>query len=171
MGWTTVLFIIVGAIGLGLLALAMLGGELFDFDGADTVLSTEVVAAVLAGFGFTAAFVSALPGVDLPLALLAIIGAIGAVPVAYLAWLLTGRARNMPTDATPNRTDLVGRSGLVVTEIRAGGYGEVRVRIGGQQVKLNALADDPIPAGRFVLVVEAPSDTSVKVRLIGQERN
>ncbi|MCP2326098.1 membrane protein implicated in regulation of membrane protease activity [Hamadaea flava] len=171
MGWTTVLFIIVGAVGLGLLALSMLGGELFDFDGADSVLSIEVVAAVLAGFGFTAAFISALPGVDLPLALVAALGAIAAVPVAYLAWLLTGRARNMPTDATPNRTDLVGRPGVVVTEIRAGGYGEVRVRIGGQQVKLNALADEPLPAGVHVLVVEAPSDTSVKVRLADPERN
>jgi len=171
MGWATIVFIVIGAIGLGLLATAMLGGELFDFDGADTVLSVEVVAAVLAGFGFTAAFVSALPGVDLPVALLAVIGAIGAVPVAYLAWLLTGRARNMPTDATPNRTDLVGRPGVVVTEIRAGAYGEVRVRIGGQQVKLNALADDPVPAGTPVVVVEAPSDTSVKVQPADQGRN
>jgi len=162
MGLATIVFIVIGALGLGLLALAMLGGELFD--SGDTIVSVEVVAAVLAGFGFSAAFASALPGVNLPVAVTAIIGAVGAVPVAYLAWLLTGRARNMPTDATPNRTDLVGRRGVVITEIRGGGYGEVRVRIGGQQVKLNALADEPLPMGSHVLVVEAPSDTSVKVR-------
>lgn len=166
MGLATIIFIVIGVIGLGLLALAMLGGELLDgFDlGADSILSIEVVAAVLAGFGFTAAFASALPGVDLPVAVTAVSGAVGAVPVAYLAWLLTGRARNMPTDATPNRTDLVGLPGVVVTEIRAAGYGEVRVRIGGQQVKLNALADEPIAAGAHIVVIEAPSDTSVKVQ-------
>ncbi|NUT31477.1 MAG: hypothetical protein HOV79_00230 [Hamadaea sp.] len=166
MGLATIIFIVVGVIGLGLLALAMLGGEILDgFDlGADSILSVEVLAAVLAGFGFTAAFASALPGVDLPVAVAAIIGVVGAVPVAYLAWLLTGRARNMPTDATPTRADLVGRPGVVVTEIRTAGYGEVRVRIGGQQVKLNALADEPIAAGVHVIVVEAPSDTSVKVQ-------
>jgi membrane protein implicated in regulation of membrane protease activity len=69
----------------------------------------------------------------------------------------------MRTDATPNRTDLVGRKGVVVTEIRDGVYGEVRVRIGGQQVKLNAQSDVPVAAGAYVTVTEAPSDTSVRV--------
>ena len=69
----------------------------------------------------------------------------------------------MRTDATPTRDDLVGALGVVVTPIPASGYGEVRVRLGGQPVKLNARADQPVPLGAQVFVVEAPSDTSVIV--------
>lgn len=161
MGIATVVFLAVGVLGLGILAVSMLGGEIFD--DSDSIVSVEIIAAVLSGFGFTAAFASLLPGIDLPAAICIIIGVLGAVPVAYLAWLLTRGARRMRTDATPNRTDLVGRQGVVVTEIRAGAYGEVRVRIGGQQIKLNAQADQPLAAGAFVVVAEAPSDTSVRV--------
>lgn len=161
MGVAIILFLAVGALGLVLLGVAMLGGEIFD--DSDTIISVEIVAAVLSGFGFTAAFAAALPGVDLPTAVCIIIGVLGAVPVAYFAWLLTRGARRMHTDATPSRSDLVGRKGVVVTEIRDAAYGEVRVRIGGQQVKFNALADQPLAAGVHVRVTEAPSDTSVRV--------
>ena len=71
----------------------------------------------------------------------------------------------MRTDATPTRTDLVGRLGVVVTPIPAEGYGEVRITIGGQPVKLYAKADHPVPLGARVFVVEAPSDTSVVVEV------
>jgi len=161
MGIAIVVFLAVGVLGLAILAVAMLGGAIFD--DSDSLVSVEIIAAVLSGFGFTAAFAAILPGVDLPAAICIIIGVLGAVPVAYFAWLMTSRARRMRTDATPNRADLVGRAGVVVTEIRAGAYGEVRVRIGGQQVKLNAQADGPVATGVHITVTEAPSDTSVRV--------
>jgi membrane protein implicated in regulation of membrane protease activity len=69
----------------------------------------------------------------------------------------------MRTDATPTRADLVGRLGVVVTPINPGGYGEVRVSLGGQPVKLNARSDQHVPLGARVFVVEAISDTSVIV--------
>jgi membrane protein implicated in regulation of membrane protease activity len=91
-------------------------------------------------------------------------GALAAVPAAWLAWRLSRAARNMRTDATPQRQHLVGSLGVVVTPVPAGaGYGEVRVRLGGQPVKLNARADRAIAAGARVFVVEAPSETSVVV--------
>ena len=161
MGIAIVVFLAVGVLGLAILGVAMFSGEIFD--DSSSIISVEIIAAVLSGFGFTAAFAAALPGVDLPAAICIIIGVLGAVPVAYFAWLLTSRARRMRTDATPNRVDLVGREGVVVTEIRQDSYGEVRVRIGGQQVKLNALADAPVASGVHVRVTEAPSDTSVRV--------
>jgi membrane protein implicated in regulation of membrane protease activity len=167
MGIAVIVFLAVGVLGLALLGVAMLGGEIFD--DSSSIVSVEIIAAVLSGFGFSAAFAAALPGVDLPAAICIIIGVLGAVPVAYFAWLLTSRARKMRTDATPNRTDLVGRKGVVVTEIRDGVYGEVRVRIGGQQVKLNALADGPVATGVHIVVTEAPSDTSVRVTPLSQE--
>lgn len=161
MGIASIVFLAVGVLGLAILGVAMLGGEIFD--DSNSIVSVEIVAAVLSGFGFTAAFAAALPGVNLPAAICVILGVLGAVPVAYFAWLLTSRARRMHTDATPNRVDLVGREGVVVTEIREGAYGEVRVRIGGQQVKLNAQADRPVPTGVHIRVTAAPSDTSVRV--------
>ncbi len=161
MGIAVIVFLAIGVLGLGILGIAMFGGEIFD--DSSSIVSVEIIAAVLSGFGFTAAVAASLPGVDLPEVVSIIIGVLGAVPVAYFAWLLTGRARRMHTDATPNRVDLVGREGVVVTEIRQGSYGEVRVRIGGQQVKLNALADAPVASGVHVRVTEAPSDTSVRV--------
>ena len=70
-------------------------------------------------------------------------GVLAAVPTGWLASRLARAARNMRTDATPTRADLVGALGVVVTPIPADGYGEVRIRLGGQPVKLNARADQP----------------------------
>ncbi|MFD0786472.1 NfeD family protein, partial [Micromonospora azadirachtae] len=72
-------------------------------------------------------------------------------------------ARRMRTDATPTRNDLVGAVGLVVTPVPVNGYGEVRIRLAGQPVKLNARADQAIAVGTRIFVVEALSETSVHV--------
>jgi len=90
-------------------------------------------------------------------------GALAAVPTGWLAARLSRAARNMRTDATPTRDHLAGAIGLVVTPIPSGGYGEVRVRLAGQPVKLNARADGPMPVGTRIFVVEALSETSVHV--------
>jgi hypothetical protein len=52
---------------------------------------------------------------------------------------------------------------VVVTPIPNAGYGEVRVRVGGQPVKLNARAERPIALGAQIFVVEALTETSVLV--------
>jgi len=52
---------------------------------------------------------------------------------------------------------------VIVTPIPAQGYGEVRISIGGQPVKLNARSDQAVSLGARVFVIEAPSDTSVVV--------
>jgi membrane protein implicated in regulation of membrane protease activity len=90
-------------------------------------------------------------------------GLVAALPAAYLAVRLSRWARDIHTDATPTRADLVGSLGVVVTPIPHRGYGEVRVRVAGLPVKLNARADRPLPLGTEVFVIEAPSDTSVVV--------
>lgn len=163
----TLIFLIIGGAGVAVLALALLGGELVhfanpDFDGP---FSLETVAGFAGALGFGAAIANELIGGDDP-ALIAVatgIGALAALPVAWLASRLGRSARNMPTDATPTRSDLVGSLGLVVTPIPAAGYGEVRVRVAGQPVKLSAKAERPIPIGAQVFVVEALSETSVFV--------
>jgi membrane-bound ClpP family serine protease len=124
---------------------------------------------VLSGFAGAFGFAGAI-GYELlnsrtaaPALAAAAVGVVAAVPTGYLAWRLSRAARSMRTDATPTRADLIGTLGVVVTAIPGQGYGEVRVRLGGVPVKLNARAERPIPMGAQVFVIEAPSDTSVVV--------
>jgi membrane protein implicated in regulation of membrane protease activity len=164
----TVVFLVIGGVAVAVLALALVGGELLHFGHPEAggAVSTEVAAGFVGAFGFAGAAAAELLGARTPgmMAAAAAIGALAAVPAAWLAWRLSRAARNMRTDATPQRQHLVGSIGVVVTPVPAGtGYGEVRVRLGGQPVKLNARADRAIPAGAQVFVIEAPSETSVVV--------
>lgn len=162
MSGITATFLVIGGIGVLILALAVLGAELLHFghwDVADGPWSVEAIAGFAGAFGFAGAIASEVAGTGPAV----VIGALAAVPTAWLALRLSRAARNMRTDATPTRADLVGSLGVVVTAIPAQGYGEVRVRLGGQPVKLNARADGPIPMGAEIFVVDAPSDTSVIV--------
>lgn len=167
MSTATLVFLVIGGAGLAVLALGLLGTEILHFGHPDVdgPMSLEAVAGFVGAFGFTAAIVSELLHTDSPglVAAAAGAGAIAAVPAAWLALKLSRAARDMHTDPTPTRNDLVGALGVVVTPVPARGYGEVRVRLAGQPVKLNARADKPIPAGAQVFVIEAPSDTSVVV--------
>ncbi|MDO3705559.1 hypothetical protein Q3W71_28210 [Micromonospora sp. C28SCA-DRY-2] len=163
----TLLFLIIGGIGVGVLALALLGTELLHFGQPDLdgPVSVEAVAGFVGALGFGAAIVNELLGGGGPGAIAAAVagGVLAAVPTAWVAARLGRAARDMPTDATPNRHHLVGALGLVVTPVPVDGYGEVRVRVAGQPVKLNARADRPIPVGAQIFVVEALSETSVHV--------
>jgi membrane protein implicated in regulation of membrane protease activity len=163
----TLIFLIIGAAGVVVLALALLGTELFHFLGGDIdgPFSVEVVAGFTGAFGFGAAIVNELVGAGSPgmIALAAVGGLVAAVPTAWFAARLSRAARNMNTDPTPTRDHLVGALGLVVTPVPAQGYGEVRVRVAGQPLKLNARADRPIPVGTQIFVVETLSETSVHV--------
>ncbi|HET6211388.1 MAG TPA: hypothetical protein VFE14_00805 [Micromonosporaceae bacterium] len=167
MSGVTLTFLVIGGAGVLILAASLLFGELLhlghpDLDGP---WSTEVIAGFAGAFGFAGAIASELVGARTGpgIAVAAVVGVLAAVPVAYLALRLSRAARNMRTDPTPTRVDLVGTLGVVVTPIPAQGYGEVRVRLAGTPVKLNARADRPIALGAHIFVVEAPSDTSVVV--------
>ncbi|MBF9130040.1 hypothetical protein I0C86_14115 [Plantactinospora sp. S1510] len=163
----TLIFLIIGASGVALLLLALLGTELAhignpDIDGP---VSLEAIAGFAAVLGFGGAIACELLDARSfgQLAAAGGIGALAAVPAGWLATRLSRAARNMHTDATPTRNDLVGSLGVVVSPIPNGGYGEVRVRVGGQPVKLNAKAERPIAIGAQIFVVEALSETSVLV--------
>ncbi|KAB1907180.1 NfeD family protein [Micromonospora tulbaghiae] len=163
----TLIFLIIGGVGVGVLTLALLGSGVLhlgqpDVDGP---VSLEAAAGFTGAFGFGGAIVNELLGGRTPGMIAAAVaaGALAAVPTGWLAARLSRAARNMRTDATPTRDHLAGAIGLVVTPIPSGGYGEVRVRLAGQPVKLNARADGPIPVGTRIFVVEALSETSVHV--------
>ncbi|HET9518710.1 MAG TPA: hypothetical protein VFO77_13400 [Actinoplanes sp.] len=163
----TFVFLIIGGLGVAVLALSLLGAELLHFGhvAADGPFSVEAVAGFLGAFGFGAAIVNELLGGRTPgmVAVAAAGGALSAVPTAWLAVRLSRAARNMRTDPTPTRDDLVGALGQVVTPVPADGYGEVRVRVAGQPMKLNARADHPIGVGTQIFVVLSLSETSVHV--------
>lgn len=167
MSGATLVFLIIGGVGVAVLGLALLGGEILHFGHPDVdgPVSIEAIAGFVGAFGFAAAIGSEVLDAHSAgtVAASAGIGAFAALPTAYLALRLARSARGMRTDATPTRHDLVGSLGVVVTRIPADGYGEVRIRLGGQPVKLNARAADAIPAGAQIFVIEAPSDTSVVV--------
>ncbi|MDP9795126.1 membrane protein implicated in regulation of membrane protease activity [Catenuloplanes nepalensis] len=163
----TLVFLLVGGFGAAVLTLALLGAGALRVVHVDLggPASVESIAGFLGAFGFGGAIAAQLLGARSAGEVLAAagVGVAAAVPTAYLAVRLSRWARNIPTDATLTRADLVGAIGVVVTPIPVRGYGEVRVRAGGLPVKLNARADSALPLGTEVFVVEAPSDTSVVV--------
>jgi membrane protein implicated in regulation of membrane protease activity len=169
----TLAFLVIGGTGVLALAATLVFGEFLGIGHLGHVghpdatgpWSLEVIAGFLGAFGFAGAITNeVLSGrTTVSAVAAATVGLAAAVPTAYLAWRFSRAARNMRTDATPTRADLVGTLGVVVTPIPVQGYGEVRVRLRGEPVKLNARADRPIPMGAHVFVIEATSDTSVVV--------
>ena len=166
MNAVTVTFLLIGGIGVALLAVSLFVGDVLHFGhpDADGPFSVPSIAGFVGAFGFGGAIVAALTGGGaLSLVVGLVAGVVVAVPSALGTMALARAAGRMRTDATPTRADLVGRMGVIVTAIPVQGYGEVRVSIGGQPVKLNARADRPVALGARVFVIEAPSDTSVVV--------
>jgi len=130
-----------------------------------TELSLPVIAGFLGAFGFAGAIAATLTGGHGGFAVLAgaVVGLVAAVPTAFLAGKLVNAAMNMATDATLTSADLVGASGVIITPVPDGGFGEVRLVVAGQQIKFNARAEQPLAFGTRVFVVEVPSPTSVLV--------
>jgi membrane protein implicated in regulation of membrane protease activity len=163
----TIIFLILGGLGVAVLTLALLGAEVLHFGHPDLdgPVTLEMIAGCLGALGFGGAVASELLHARTPglIAAAAGVGALAAVPTGWLVARLSRAARNMHTDHTPSRRDLIGAIGVVVSPIPAAGYGEVRVGVVGQPVKLNAKADRPIPAGTQIFVIEALSETSVLV--------
>ncbi len=157
----TIIFLAIGAFGIVVAALALFGGSFFDL--GDGLFSTEAAATFIGGFGFASASAYELVGDSVDIIGSAGIGVMVAVPLAFFAARMVERVGDMPTDATPTATDLAGAKGVVVTPVPAGGFGEVRVRIGGQPMKLYARATKPIALGAAIIVTEALSETSVVV--------
>ena len=161
------IFIVLGILGVGLLLLSLVLGDLFDgladifdFD-AGGYLSGPAIGAFLGAFGFGAALIdyntdlgaggSALGGV-----------AIGLV-IGGLVGVVTKSLINMPTDPTPRASELVGAKATVVTRIPEQGFGEVTLVQGGHFMKLAARADGSVREGTPVVVTGVLSSTSVVV--------
>lgn len=166
MSAVTTVFLVVGGAGIAVLAISLLIGDVLHFGHPDVdgPFSLPAVAGFVGAFGLAGAVGSRLgDGQAVAIVAAVLIGLLAAVPTAWFTIRLARAATSMPTDATPTRADFVGTTGVVVTPIPAEGYGEVRVQLAGQPVKLNARAERPMALGTQVLVIDAPSSTSVIV--------
>jgi membrane protein implicated in regulation of membrane protease activity len=168
---TAVTFLVIGAIGAGVLVLSLLvgeiGGALHLSADADGPFSVPAMAALVGGVGFGGAAAAAvLPG-SLPDAVTVlvavVVGLAVAIPLAWAAVRLSRSLQNMPTQETLTRHHLVGTQGVVVSAVPAAGYGEVRLLVAGQPLKLFARSDVPLAAGTPVYVTDTISDTAVEV--------
>jgi membrane protein implicated in regulation of membrane protease activity len=163
-----VALLVVGALGLGVLLLSLVVGEIGDLAGdADGPFSVPAVAALLGGVGFGGAAAATLLPEDLPdagrLGLALAVGLAVAVPLAWAAIRLSRALRDMPTTETLTRHHLLGAQGVVVSAVPSPGFGEVRLSVAGQHLKFAARSDVPLPTGTPVYVVEALSETAVQV--------
>lgn len=185
----TVTFLAIGGFAVLLMLLSLIGGShLGDVhvghvdlhlghghggsDSGGLQLTLPSIAGFIGALGFGGAIVAALlPFGGAGAVLLALlIGLAVALPAAWAAGRLMAAAVNMGTDATPESSDLLGAMGVVVTEVPAGGLGEVRLSVAGQQMKVYARADRPIPLGTGVFVIAVPTPTSVLVETLPESR-
>lgn len=156
-------FLVIGVIGLVLLAVSLVLGDLLD-GVADAlpgdVFSTAVIGAFVAATGFggaTAEAAGAPAAVSLP------VGIVAGVVFGWFAAWLTRLIRDGGSDATPSVDHTVGQAGRVVSAIPDAGLGTVDVLVGGNPVRLNARCDQPLEAGTEVYVTTVLSPTAVEV--------
>ncbi|SCX59173.1 hypothetical protein SAMN03159343_3908 [Klenkia marina] len=165
---TAIAFLAVGGVGVGVLLLSLVVGELGDLGhgDADGPFSLPAIAAFLGGVGFggaaASALLPALPG-GITVLLCLLVGLVVALPLAAGAVKLSSSLRDMNTTPTLTSGDLLGAQGVVVSAVPAGGFGEVRLALHGQQLKYAARSEVPLPTGTPVYVVDTPSPTSVEV--------
>ncbi len=161
-------FMVIGVVGLVLLLVSLLVGDLFDgaFDAlAGDVFSSAVIGAFVAATGFGAAAVQGAVGTAIAIP----VGLVTGAAFASFAWWLTRLLRDGSSDSTPTTNDTIGRDGRVITPIPAGGLGVVDILVGGHTMRLNARAEQPIEPGTPVHVTGVLSPTSVTVAPVWPE--
>ncbi|MBB1509638.1 hypothetical protein [Tessaracoccus sp. MC1756] len=158
-------FLIIGGVGIALVLLSLLVGDvidgLFDLDvlGGD-LFSVSSISAFIGAFGFGGALGLAL--VD-NMVFAVVTGLVIGALAAWGAMRLT-RALKSGEDAASFRSDsMVGYSGRVITAIPQGGYGEIHISVGGQVRKIAAKSELPVAAGDEVWVSAILSPTAVEV--------
>lgn len=162
-GGAVATFLIIGVAGLMLLLLSLIAGDFLDgtFDAVSgDWFSSAAIGGFVSAFGFGAAI-----GLGVG------VGSAGAVPIglgagvvsAWFATWLTRVVRGGGSDDVVQSSDAVGHPATVLTDIPEGGFGVVRVRVGGHVLQFNARADSGLPTGTEVYVTGVLSPTAVTV--------
>ncbi len=161
------LFLLIGALGLTLVLVSLVLGDLldgifegFDFD-AGGVFSTPVIGSFLSAFGFAAALI--LYGTGASTGVAALGGLAGGIGMGGVALLITRSLMSMATDEPIRSHEVVGLEATVVTRIPADGLGEVSLVHRGQLMKLSARSTAPVAGGASVTITAVTSPSSVVV--------
>jgi membrane protein implicated in regulation of membrane protease activity len=162
-------FLVVGVVGLVLLAVSLVVGDLLDgaLDAlAGDTFSSAVIGGFVSAFGFGAAAMEAL-GFRLLVAMP--VGLVAGLAFGWFAAWLTRLLRDESSDATVTTSDTVGHEGQLVTGVPIDGFGVVRVLVGGHSLTLNARAERVLEAGTRVHVTGVLSPTAVTVSPVWNE--
>jgi len=157
-------FLVIGAVGIVLLLFSLIVGEhlhgIFDALGGGDWFTGSSLAAFLGALGFGGAIVQTLTGSTL----LAVIGGL-AFGLAFGALIAYGmiKLRLIDTGGAVTTHDLVAATGVVLSDIPAQGFGEIRVTRQGHMMKLNAKSAIPLSTGTQVTVIDVLSATAVVV--------
>ena len=160
-------FLILGVVGIAVLLVSLILGDLLDsalhFDGLDSeVFSTSVIAAFIGAFGFGGVAVQEFTDC---LWLASLVGMVAGSLAGWGAVALTRWLKGAETGQALRSDHLIGAEACVITDIPEGGFGEIRV---GTH-KRAARAELPIPAGTSVWVSGVLSPTAVEVRSTADE--
>ena len=156
-------FLVVGALGVVLLLVALVLGDVLDgaFEGLSAgFFSTEALAGFLGALGFGGAIALAATGST------TVAVVIGLVLGVLLGWLAARASRFLHGDGdsgTVRTSDMVEKIGSVVSAIPEAGFGVVSISVGGHITRLNARSSVPVPAGTQVSVTQVISPTAVQV--------
>lgn len=157
-------FLVIGAVGIVMLLVSLIVGEhvngIFDSFGGGDWFTGSSLAAFLGALGFGGAIVQQLTGSTT----LAVVGGIllGAVFGGLIAYGMI-KLRLIDTGGAVTTNDLMDAPGVVLSDIPALGFGEIRVTRQGQMMKLNAKSAIPISTGTQVTVIDVLSATAVVV--------
>lgn len=156
-------FLVVGGIGVVLLLVALVLGDVLDgaFEGLSAgFFSTEALAGFLGALGFGGAIALDTTGST------SVAVVIGLVLGVLLGWAAARASRFLHGDGrtdTVRTSDMVEKIGNVVSAIPEGGFGVVSISVAGHLTRLNARSSVAVPAGTQVSVTQVISPTAVQV--------
>jgi membrane protein implicated in regulation of membrane protease activity len=156
-------FLVVGAVGVVLLLVALVVGDVLDgaLEGLSAgFFSTEALAGFLGALGFGGAIALETTGST------SIAVVVGLVLGVLLGWVAARASRFLHGDGEGDAvrtSDMLERIGSVVSAIPEGGFGVVSLSVGGHITRLNARSSVAVPAGTQVSVTQVISPTAVQV--------
>lgn len=163
-------YIIVGAVGFGLLLLSLILDEVFDIGDAIDLdidapwLDVKILATGLIGFG-AAGYVSANLGVSVVWILaLAIVGFCTLAAVSY--FLVLKPLLRQQSNSSISRVTYVGRTGHVILTIRKDAWGQIQFTDQNGAIvreKAREATNQEVPNGTPVIIVDIEADLVVVI--------
>lgn len=157
-----VTFLVVGCVGIALLLVSLVVGDLLDgvLEFGGDLFSSAALAGFLGAFGFGGAI-----GLDATGNLSASIGIgfVAGVAVGAGAGWAAARLKQGGDESNVRTGELTGSNATVLSAIPADGYGEVTVVVAGHITKLNARSVEPLAGGTPVTITAVLSATAVQV--------